>query len=61
MKVLFVEDNAALRTVMQLHLELLWGYKCELARNGYEAFKILREEEIDIVLTDSERVLSLLM
>lgn len=48
--ILLLEDDSALRMLMELHLQLQ-GYQVKTARNGQEAQPLL-DDTIDLVLTD---------
>lgn len=51
LKVVIVEDNAALAEIYKIRLELL-GYKCFAAYDGREALALIEKELPDLVLLD---------
>lgn len=51
-RVLFVDDNAEVRSITKKHLES-WGLECHTAGNGFEAFKHLTGNlDFDLALID---------
>lgn len=50
-KILIADDNADLRQVLQLSLELE-GYSVRAARNGDEALRMQMSEPADVLVTD---------
>lgn len=52
-KVLIVDDDGDIVGSLQSRLEWL-GYECQSASNGKEALRIIRENDLDIVLLDLE-------
>ncbi len=50
-KILIVDDEAAIRTLLGEHLRLV-GYEIALAANGADALEILSKSEFELVLTD---------
>ncbi len=54
LKILIVDDSAAMRTVVKRTVEMA-GINCERfyeAASGKEALKIMRHEDVDLVLAD---------
>lgn len=51
MKVLIVDDEEGARKILKEIVEM-WGYETCIARDGEEAIRILRNEKINVVLTD---------
>ena len=52
MKVLIVEDDKNLLVVLYLYIEKMWNYGCEVAHDGVEAIEILKEHNIDVIISD---------
>jgi len=50
-RILIVDDDRAIREVLQRGIELA-RYDCLIAESGEKALEILREEKIDVVITD---------
>jgi CheY-like chemotaxis protein len=50
-RILFVDDEADLRTTIQSALELA-GYAVDVAANGREALALQRERPADVLITD---------
>lgn len=51
-RILVVEDNQAMRRIMETMLSGLGYENSVLALNGVEAWEIIQEEEVDIILCD---------
>ena len=51
MKILVIEDNAALRSTLRATLED-FGFRVTEAVNGYEGIKVVEADHPDLVLTD---------
>ncbi|MGQ9574692.1 MAG: response regulator [Thermoguttaceae bacterium] len=52
-RVLVAEDNAALALVVRFHLDSA-GFHVVLARDGVEAWELLKHEHFDVVITDQQ-------
>ncbi|MBW2252344.1 MAG: response regulator [Deltaproteobacteria bacterium] len=53
-KILFVDDDSAIRSIVDKYLSRE-GYKVSLAESGVEALKLLKAKKFDIVFTDFSR------
>ena len=51
MKILLVDDSEDVRKLISYILEI-WGYQVEIATNGLEALKMIREQNIQLVISD---------
>lgn len=51
MKILIVDDDVVIRTILRRHL-CSWGYEVVEADDGLPAWEILQKERISIVITD---------
>ncbi len=49
--ILIIDDEADMRTLVEMYLENS-GFKCFLASSGFEAYKILEEASVDLILLD---------
>lgn len=52
-RVLVAEDNPALAVVLRLHLENA-GFRVTVARDGAEAWNLLRNQDFEAVVTDQQ-------
>lgn len=50
-RLLYVDDEESLRTLVQSHLSLE-GFDVETAANGHQAVAVLQKQEFDLVLLD---------
>jgi len=50
-RLLIAEDNEAIRVVLREHLEAV-GFLCQEAKDGLQAFALLKSHPVDILLTD---------
>jgi DNA-binding response OmpR family regulator len=50
-RLLYVDDEESLRTLVQSHLSLE-GFDVETAANGHQAMTVLQKQEFDLVLLD---------
>jgi DNA-binding response OmpR family regulator len=50
-RLLYVDDEESLRTLVQSHLSLE-GFDVETAANGHQAMAVLQKQEFDLVLLD---------
>lgn len=50
-RLLYVDDEESLRTLVQSHLSLE-GFEVETAANGHEAVAVLQKQAFDLVLLD---------
>ncbi len=50
-RILIVDDEEEIRSVLKEHLEF-HGYKCAEAANGKEALEILQKEPVPVVISD---------
>ena len=52
MRVLVVDDNVQMRTLLKITFSTSPGYEIIQAQNGVEAIDIIRSQHIDIVFLD---------
>lgn len=50
-RLLYVDDEESLRTLVQSHLSLE-GFEVETAANGHEAIAVLQKQTFDLILLD---------
>lgn len=51
-KILLIDDEPALRTIMKLNLERTGDYEVETAASGEEGLKMVERKNYDLVITD---------